>query len=141
MLRNEVSLTPPGTRVTLSIIRNGAKQDISVKIGNLQTEQTAIETTLKQEFGLEVRPMTASEANSYGLNTQVGVTIVDISYNSPFGRAGFQKHDVILQIDNNQVDSAATLLTILRTLKGRSISVLAVDHNSGQSTMVQMNLR
>ncbi len=140
ILRNDVSLTPPGTQVTLTVERNGAKRDISVKIGNLETQQTAIQKTLREEFGLTVRPMSADEANRYGLGSQSGVAVVAVSPGSPFARAGFQKDDIILQIGNNKVDSAAELLTMLRALKGRDINVLAVDHNSGQSTVVQMRL-
>ncbi|MDR3567187.1 MAG: Do family serine endopeptidase [Syntrophobacteraceae bacterium] len=140
ILRNSVSLTPPGTQVTLTIVRNGAKQNISMKIGNLQTQEVAVKNTLKREFGLTVRTITSKEANNYGLSSQVGVAVVDVLPESPFGKAGFQKDDIILQIANNQVDSPATLLTILDSLRGRNIKVLAVDHNSGQSTVVQVHV-
>ncbi|MDR3714193.1 MAG: Do family serine endopeptidase [Puia sp.] len=141
ILRNDVSLTAPGTQVKLTIVRDGAKRDISIKIGNLETQQAAIQDTLKQEFGLTVRPMTSEETNSYGLNSEVGVAVVDVSGGSPFGKAGFQKDDIILQIDKNAVDGAAGLLTILRSSRGRNINVLAVDHNSARSTLVQVHLR
>jgi serine protease Do len=141
LLRNDVSLTAPGTQVKLTIVRDGVKRDISIKIGNLETQQEAIQETLKREFGITVRPITSEEANSYGLNSEVGVAMVDVSPGSAFGKAGFQKDDIILQIDNNQVDGAAGLLTILRSSRGRNINVLAVDHNSGRSTLVQVHLR
>ena len=140
MLRNDVSLTPPGTQAALTILRNGAKKDISIKIGNLQTQEKAIDDTLKREFGLTVKPMTADEANNYGLSSQTGVAITDVRPGSAFGKAGFQKDDLILQIGANKVDSSAALLTILNALKGRNIKILAVDHNSGQSTLVQLHL-
>ncbi len=140
LLRNDVSLTAPGTQVRLTIIRNGAQSDIPVKIGNLETQQTAMANTLKHEFGIAVRSMTSEEANTYGLNSQAAVIVEDVSPESPFGKAGFQKDDIIVQIGRNQVDSAATLLTILDALRGRNIKVLAVDHNSGQTTLVQVHL-
>ncbi len=140
-LRNDVSLTPPGTQVSFQILRNGAKLNISVKVGNLETQQTAMANALKQEFGIVVRPTTTDEANQYGLSSPEGVAIVSVLPDSPFAKAGFQKDDLILQIDSNQVDGAATLLTVLRAFKGQVIKVMAVDHNSGQSTVLQMHLR
>jgi serine protease Do len=141
ILRNDVSLTAPGTKITLTIMRNGVKKEVSLTVGNLQTQEKAVQAALKREFGLTVRPITADEANNYGLSSQVGVAVVNVLPGSPFGKAGFQKEDVILQIANNQIDSAGTLLTILDALRGRNIKVLAVDHNSGQSTVVRVNLR
>ncbi len=141
ILRNDISLTPPGSEVKLTVIRNGASQDISVKIGSLEARQKALENSLKEDFGVTVRPLTAGEADRYGLRSQVGVAVVDVLRDSPFGRAGFQKDDLILQVDNDRIDGPATLFRILRSLKGRNIKVVAVDHNSGQSTLVGVRLK
>lgn len=141
LLRNDISLVAPGTKITLTIERNGAKKDISVTIGNLASQEAAIENTLKNEFGVTVSPLTAKDANQYGLNSQVGVVVVDVLHDSSFWRAGFQKGDIILKVDNNDVDGPATLLQVLRSAQGRTVNILAVDHTSGQKTYVQVHLR
>jgi serine protease Do len=141
LLRNDISLVAPGTKITLTIERNGAKKDISVTIGNLASQEAAIENTLKNEFGVTVSPLTAKDANQYGLNSQVGVVVVDVLHDSSFWRAGFQKGDIILRVDNNDVDGPATLLQVLRSAQGRTVNILALDHTSGQKTYVQVHLR
>jgi serine protease Do len=141
LLRNDISLIAPGTKITLTIERNGAQKDVSVTIGNLAAQQTAIENALKSEFGLAVRSLTGNDANQYGLNSQVGVVVMDVLHDSSFWRAGFQKGDIILQVDNNEVDGPATLLQVLRAAQGRTVNILAIDHTSGQKTYVQVHLR
>ncbi|MGC9194916.1 MAG: PDZ domain-containing protein [Syntrophobacteraceae bacterium] len=141
LLRNDVSLIAPGTKITLTIERDGTQKDISVTVGNLASQEAAIENTLKNEFGLTVRSLTANDANKYGLSSQVGVVVLDVLHDSTFWRAGFQKGDIILQVDNNEVDGPATLLQVLRAALGRTVNVLALDHTSGQKTYVQVHLR
>ena len=141
ILADDVSLTPPGKRVTFTIIRNGAKRQISVKIGNLEDEHKALENSLKHEFGILVSPMTTKEANEYGLDSQPGLTIEQVTPNSPFGRAGFQKGDIILRINNNEVTDASGLFMMLSSLKSEHrVTVTAVTHKSGQIVNVFVRL-
>lgn len=141
ILADDVSLTPPGTQVTFAIMRNGEKRNVSVKLGNLEQQHKALERSLKREFGIVVRPMTPKEASKYGLGSQSGVTIEQVAPNSPFGRAGFQKGDIILKVDNNSVSKAESLFVILTSLEmKRRVTIQAVDHNSGQVVNVFLRL-
>ncbi len=140
-LRNSVSLAPVGSEVKLIVVRNGAKQDVTVKVGSLEEQEKAIASSLKQQFGIEVRPLAPQEANEYGLESQSGLVVTEVDPKGPFGKAGFEKGDVILQVENNPVDSPDTLFVLLSTLKQKhKATVLAVDHKSGQSGTVQITL-
>ncbi len=50
-LRNSVSLAPVGSEVKLTIVRNGAKQDITVKVGSQEEQEKALAASLRQQFG------------------------------------------------------------------------------------------
>lgn len=141
ILADDVSLTPPGTQVMLTVMRNGAKKDISVKLGSLQEQNKALESSLKRQFGIVVRPMTPEEANKYGLGSKSGLTVEEVSSTSPFGKAGFQKGDIILQIDGQEVANAGALYVMLTSLEAKHrVTVQAVDHSSGQVVNVFMKL-
>lgn len=141
ILADDVSLTPPGTQVTFTIIRNGAKRDISVKIGNLEEEHKVLGNSLKREFGIVVRPITSKEANEYGLDSQPGLAIEQVTPDSPFGKAGFQKGDIILHIDNQPVADAASLFIMLTSSKSNHrVTIQAVDHNTGETGNVFVRL-
>ncbi len=57
-LRNSVSPAPVGSKVKLTIVRNGAKQDITVKAGSQEEQEKAVAASLKREFGIVASPMT-----------------------------------------------------------------------------------
>ncbi len=140
-LRNSVSLAPVGSEVKLTVVRNGAKQDVTVKVGSLEEQEKAVTSSLKQQFGIAVRPLAPQEANEYGLKSQSGLVVTEVDPKGPFGKAGFEKGDIILQVENNPVDSPDTLFVLLSTLKQKhKATVLAVDHKSGQSATVQITL-
>ncbi|MGP8089114.1 MAG: PDZ domain-containing protein, partial [Syntrophobacteraceae bacterium] len=139
--RNSVSLAPVGSEVKLTVVRNGAKQDVTVKVGSMEEQEKAVASSLKQQFGIAVRPLEPQEATEYGLESQSGLVVTEIDPKGPFGKAGFEKDDIILQVENNPVDSPDTLFVLLSTLKHKhKATVLAVDHKSGQSTAVQITL-
>lgn len=140
-LRNSVSLATVNSQVKLTILRNNAKQDITVKVGSQEEEEKAISESLRQEFGIEVAAMTQQQATALGLSSPSGVVITHVNPESPFGKAGFEKGDAILQIDNAQVDTAGSLFSILSSLKpGQRVTILVVDHKTGQSGNVLMTL-
>jgi len=140
-LRNSVSLTPVDSQVKLTVMRNGAKQDITVKVGNLEEQEKAISASLKREFGIEVSPMTPEQANAYGLGSQSGVVVTEVDSKSAFGKAGFEKGDIILQIDNQPIGDADSLFVMLSSLKSKQkVTVSAVDHKTGQAGDIEITL-
>ncbi len=139
--RNSVSLAPVGSEVKLTVVRNGAKQDVTVKVGSMEEQEKAVASSLKQQFGIAVRPLAPQEATEYGLESQSGLVVTEVDPKGPFGKAGFEKDDIILQVENNPVDSPDTLLALLDALKQtHKATVLGVDHKSGQSAAVQITL-
>ncbi|SPF51373.1 putative periplasmic serine endoprotease DegP-like [Syntrophobacter sp. SbD1] len=140
-LRNSVSLAAVGSEIKLTIMRKGAKQDITVKVGNIEEQEKAVSASLKKEFGIAVIPMTPKEANAYGQGTQSGVVVTQADANGVFGKAGFEKGDLILEVENQPVDDAASLFAILSSLKPKqSVNITAVDHKTGQSGNVPITL-
>jgi serine protease Do len=140
-LRNSVSLAPVDSEAKLTIVRNGAKQEVTVKVGSLEEEQKEVSASLKREFGIVVRAMTPQEVNNLGLGSQSGVVVTDVDANGPFGKAGLEKGDVILQIDNQPVGDADSLFIVMNSLKSKQkVTVMAVDGKTGQAGNVLMAL-
>ena len=139
--RNSVSLAPVGSEVKLTVVRNGAKQDVTVEVGSMEEQEKEVSASLKREFGIMVSPMTPQEANAYGLGSQSAVAITEVDSNGPFGKAGFEKGDLILQVANQPVGDADSLLIMLSSLKPKQrVTIMALDHKSGQTGNVLMTL-
>ncbi len=140
-LRNNVSLAAVGSQVKLTVMRDGAKQDITVKVGSMEEQEKVISSSLKREFGVEVRPMTPQEASALGLESQTGVVVTTVDSNSPFGKAGFEQGDMILQVNKQPVSDSDGLFVMLSSIKPKQrITILAVDHKTGQAGNVLMTL-
>ena len=55
------------------------------------------------------------------------MVITEVGSNSPFGKAGFEKGDIILQVGNQPIGDADSLFTILSSLKSKQkVTITAV---------------
>ena len=140
-LRNLISLTPVGEEVRLTIVRDGAKQDIRVKIASEEEQKKALQATVRQQLGADARALTAKESEDYGLNSGQGVVLVEVDSRGVLGKAGFESGDIILQINNQTVEGPEGLETILNQLGHRQVLVILVlDHSTGQASRIKIQL-
>ena len=61
-LRNDVAETPIGTEAKMTVLRNGKKEELTVKIGSLEASTKILATAVKERLGVEVRTPTSGEA-------------------------------------------------------------------------------
>ncbi|MHB1205962.1 MAG: PDZ domain-containing protein, partial [Rhodospirillaceae bacterium] len=100
-LRNRIGLVTPGDTVTLSVIRDGAKKEIKVKV------ETAPESTVASAAG-SPRLEGASFEDSTDRNVP-GVRVVDVEHNSAAWQAGLRPGDIIVAFNRTPVRSVAAL--------------------------------
>ncbi len=107
--RNRVSLTPPGTRETLSIVRDGKTMEIAITIGQLSDEQLVAQGSAQtaDELGLTVQTLTPDLAKQFNARAGEGVVVTQVQPESAAASAGIRAGDVILQVNRQPVDDAA----------------------------------
>ena len=106
--RNQVSLTPPGSTETLTILRKGQRKTLKVTIGKL-TEDRAIAKGPAQstdEIGLTVQTMTPQLAEQFDAKPGEGVVVTEVRPGSIAAMAGIDPGTVILQVNQNAIKSA-----------------------------------
>ena len=97
--------------------------------------------SLKKQFGIAVRPIAQNEIEQYGIGSQQGVVVTEVDSNGPFGKAGFEKGDIILQVDNQSVSGPDTLYTVLNAVgPHKKVTVAAVDQRTGQAGNIEVTL-
>ncbi len=118
--RNEVSLTSPGSREALTIIRDGEHQSLSVTIGRLVGAEPADQPSSRsaEDIGLTVQTLTRDLADQLGVKGDQGVVVVEVTRGSAAARAGVQADDIILQVDRKPVRTAAEFISAINA--GRS---------------------
>ena len=126
----------------VTILRNGQREEITVKVGNLEESTRMLAAVGKDRLGGEVRPLTAQEAEKYGLDSNQGVAISRLDFKGPLREAGFEVGDVILAINDQPIQGVETFAALVNLLKPQEkIPITALDHNRGQTGMVQVTTR
>ncbi len=103
----------PGSKVDVEIWRKNRKQDLSVKLGEMDGPKTASNAGNTAEesgrLGLSVRPLTADEQRE--LETQGGLLVQDVG--GAAAEAGIQPGDVLLSANGQAIKSIEELKGIV----------------------------
>ena len=108
--RNRVALTPPGSRATLTVNRDGQSMDLNVTIGRLTDDKraaAAVPAQSVEKLGLTVQTLTSSLAEAFELEAGAGVVVTGVQRGSVAELAGIDVGTVILKVNRKPVNSAA----------------------------------
>ncbi len=142
VLRDEVARTPIGENAKVTILRNGKKEDLTVKVDNLDMSTKVMAASLKGRLGAEFRNPTEKEREKYGLESDQGVVITRLDQKGPLKTAGFEVDDMILAVNNQPIEGVDGLVQIMTALKPNDkVSFLALDHRSGNTGSVLVTVK
>lgn len=100
-----VAHTPPGTKVTLKVLRQGKEKTLSVTIAEMKPEHMARlgmegeDATEKSDLGLMVQELNPNLAQRFRLQEKQGVIVVQVDQGTPAGDSGMRPGDLILEIN------------------------------------------
>ncbi len=130
-LKNMVASTAPGTKVTLGIIRQGEKKEVSVTLGEFPTKGTeAFTSAAKGAYnGLHVVNLTQTIRAQY--NIPEDITGVAVEAVDPQSQAAgiLQPGDVIRQVNRQDVNSVKDFMDITGKLPKDASLLLLVYRN------------
>jgi serine protease Do len=123
----------PGTKVELTIWRDGKEQKITVELGKLDEKQVAQND---QQQPAQSDEPAAPASTSVGLTLVPnsdgdGLLIQDIDQNSPAAEKGFAVGDTILEVNNQQVSSVADFEKAIQGVKdaGRGTALVKAQRD------------
>lgn len=142
IFRNEVANTPIGSEAKVTVLRDGKKVELTIKVGSLEESTKILATYVKERLGAEVRAISPQEAEKYGLDAGQGVVINQLEAKGPLRKAGFEVGDMILEINNQPIKGVEAFIQLVSALKpGQKITLLALDHRSGNMGNLQVVVR
>ena len=111
--------TRPGTAVALQVWRKGATQTRRVTVGEMPAEKVAAaatdgESAKPAKLGVAVRPLSAEERKTLGVDAGVVVEQVD----GPAAKAGIRQGDVILAFGAAKVENPEQLKKLVDKASG-----------------------
>ena len=127
-LRNRVAGLSPGSRASLTVLREGRKETLQAVLAELPGRKLASAdregASGQGRFGLAVEPVTPEVANELGLQNAKGVVVSDVAPGSPASEAGVRPGDVIEQVNRKPVSSASELREALSASGARPALLL-----------------
>jgi hypothetical protein len=79
----------------------------------MKHDRQGYESTLRDSFGISVRPLNRDMASSHDLKPGVGLVVEEVSANSLAQNGKLQKGDIIFQLEDQWVINAEQLATLL----------------------------
>ncbi|VVE70394.1 peptidase [Pandoraea anapnoica] len=126
----------PGQTATLTVWRNGAKQDVAVKIAALSDKKDVASTddsATHGRLGLAVRELSPQEKQA----AQVTNGLLVARAGGPAEQAGVEAGDIILSLNGTPVTSAAQLSEKLKKA-GNNVALLV--QRDGQQIFIPVDL-
>ena len=134
----------PGDLVTLTISRDGARQDVKVVLGDEPKLVREADRHYYEKLGFTAREFLATDGivNRVKLSEQHGVVVQFVKPGSTVGNAGLHPDDWIREIDGMEVktyEQALKTLTAIEAEKNRSEFVLLVSRG-GETSILRVKL-
>jgi serine protease Do len=102
-LQFKIMKTPPGTEVTLTIIRGGKEQTVKARVGEMPEEVSFGQPRGQVgDLGLFLRDLSPEEVKRLGVK---GVLVEGVAPGSLAQRSGLRRGDIILAVNNEPVES------------------------------------
>lgn len=139
-LQFRIMKTPPGTEVTLTILRGGKEQTIKAKVGEMP-EEVSFEQPKEQvgELGLSLRDLSPEEVRRFGVK---GVFVEGVAPGSLAQRSGLRRGDIILAVNNEPVESLSQFNENIEKAKSEQRTrVLLLIRRGGNNLYVVLYLR
>ncbi len=116
-LQKLIMRNPPGTKVKITVIRNGKKKDIEVVTTSWEEEEDVKGSMqeLEAKYGLIVKDITPELVEKYRIpKVPYGVLVYGVKYGSPADQAGLRSGDIILTVNKKPVKSAEDFWKIVK---------------------------
>ena len=134
-LRNTVAATSPNTDVRLTILRAGKEKKITVTLGELPEEQTAVRQSTKsaEKIGITVANLSSDLIDRFELKAKKeGIVIVKVENGSIAAQAGLRPSDVILSVNRKTVKNVEQYNSRIETVNEGDTVLFYIQRGDGK---------
>ena len=122
-----VGVSKPESNATITIIRDGAEQEIQLLLGELKDTKASVSSNdSNNKFGLNVEEVDPENVKKFKLDQEKGVVIVDVEKGSKVWEAGFRSGDIILKIDKVDISNLQDYKKALEQVDKGELSLFLV---------------
>ncbi len=135
----------PGSKTTVTVWRNGKKENFVVTLGERNSQQLSGDSSVKQEnmetasLGISVRPITTEEAKAAKIEKGHGLYVGKVEPNKSGDKAGIRVGDIIISANMTEVKNAQDLAGIIKSVEKRGAIMLQINRG-GKVTFLAVPL-
>src|SRR5262249_52798493 len=102
-LQRVVADTDPGKAARVTVLRDGRRETLSVKIGEMPSDEPGVASRGSERWGRSVQPISPELARQCKLPGGDGVLVSEVEEGSPAARAGIRPGDAIIEVNRKRV--------------------------------------
>ena len=139
--RNRISLTAPGTEVELLILRDGEKEEISVTIGALETDDQGrpVSSGKLPELGMSLQKLTPELAEQFDYEDVSGVLVTAVEPGSIAAEAGIRRGSLIQEVNRQEVTDPAEIKKLLSNSGRDTVLLLVRQGDASRYLALELN--
>jgi serine protease Do len=130
-----VAATPVDKGVTVTVLRHGKEQNLTIQVGKLPSEEVKSENSVqpaKGKWGLQLHELNPQIAHQLRIKADHGVAVVGVEPGSPADEAGIQQGDVIVEVDRHPVKSLNDVKEKIDKSEDKDHLLLLVQRENGK---------
>jgi len=128
-LQNRVAMLSPGTKVKLTVLRQGQKKEFTVKLGERPKPEGMVEkekAEAVEALGLTVQDLSEELADRYGYEEFTGVIVTKVKIGSPAHRKGIEPGILIIEVNDEKINNKKEFNQQMKGLKASDKVLLTV---------------
>lgn len=138
--RNKVAMFEPGSEKEITVIRNGNKKTLNVKIGTQSGQFSAImdDSEILEKIGFKAQNLDKEIAERFGYQVDSGVLITEVLPGTPASQAGLRPGNLVVEINKEKVSNVNKLKDILRKSGASKLLLLVKDGNFSRFVVLKL---
>ena len=130
-----VAATPEGEKATVTLLRNGKEHKLSVKAGELPSDDEpmieASQHSTQEKWGLMLENIDPRAVDRFGRKVDHGVVVAGVKPGSPAGLAGIRRGDIISEVNHKPVTSVKEVNRQIKEADDGDALLLLVNRGRG----------
>ena len=125
---HDVIATSRGQKLRFAILRRGRAREYAITVPESPSFQTFNVDMNQPRYRIGVTLAEADETlrRQLELAAGEGLVVTDVVADGPAARAGIERHDVLVKLDNQRLTSVEKLNSMLQQIKDRKLSVVLI---------------
>jgi serine protease Do len=133
--RNEIAQIAPGTKINLTVIRDGKEKDITVELEVRESKVALAEAggNESKQLGITVQDLTPELARQFGYPEKTGgVIVTEVVSSSPADDVGIDQGTLITEVNRQKIENTRDFWELVKKAEGSILLYIRQNTHEGE---------